>query len=173
MKEQKPNFEQAVNASLIWCNSWDKEEISDEVLADRVSELLKSKDGARGFFATSLTSDSPLMDRLPEALIFQLRSAGEMIVDLTVKNLAMSAAMALHHKRNDDYEKKSQSERIRIRCIELLQSLESELVKKRLEILLNSIKNEDGSDKEFLKRWGYDKGQINAITNTLYEVSNS
>ena len=100
MTELKPTFEQAMNASIIWCKNWDDDEISDEVLAERIGELLKNIDSARGFFVISLSSDSKLMDRLPDPLIYQLREAGELIVDLTVKNLAMSSAMEIHHLEN-------------------------------------------------------------------------
>ena len=59
------------------------------------------------------------MDRFPDALIFQLRSSRNIVIDLTVKNLAMSSAMVItHHKNNDSQE--IQSERIKIRCIEYL-----------------------------------------------------
>ena len=74
-----------------WLKQWDDEEISDEVMADRVGELVASRDGARGFFVVSLAGDSALMDRLPEALIHKLQEAGEGVVDLTARNLAMSA----------------------------------------------------------------------------------
>ena len=35
-------------------------------------------------------------------LVLALRSAGEGVVDLSVRNLAMSTAMALHHQRQGD-----------------------------------------------------------------------
>lgn len=50
------------------------------------------------------------MDRFPDALIFQLRSSGDIIVDLTVKNLAMSSAMVItHHDNNDSQEIQSEN----------------------------------------------------------------
>ena len=45
------------------------------------------------------------MDRFPDALIFQLRSSRDIVIDLTVKNLAMSSAMVItHHKNNNSQE---------------------------------------------------------------------
>ena len=41
-------------------------------------------------FVISLAGDSPLMDRLLDPLQPQLRAAGDGVVDLTVRNLAMS-----------------------------------------------------------------------------------
>ena len=169
MNDQKPTFKQAMDATMIWCQSWEKNEISDEVIADRIGELIKTVDGARGFFVISLSIDCPLMDRLPDALIFQLRSSGEIVVDLTVKNLAMSSAMVITHRKNNDIQE-FQSERIKIRCIELLKLLDSNKVKNRLSKLLEATKGH-GPDLEFLKRWGYKDEQINAISESIYEVA--
>jgi len=169
MNDQKPTFKQAMEATMIWCQSWEKNEISDEVIADRIGELIKTVDGARGFFVISLSIDCPLMDRLPDALIFQLRSSGEIVVDLTVKNLAMSSAMVITHRKNNDIQE-FQSERIKIRCIELLKLLDSNKVKNRLSKLLEATKGH-GPDLEFLQRWGYKDEQINAISESIYEVA--
>ena len=169
MNDQKPTFKQAMEATMIWCKSWEKDEISDEVISDRIGELIKTEEGARGFFVISLSLDCPLMDRFPDALIFQLRNAGEIVVDLTVKNLAMSSAMIITHRMNKDPQG-IQSERIKIRCIELLKLLDSTQVKKRLDVLLEATKG-NGADLEFLNRWGYNNEQIKAISESIYEVA--
>ena len=169
MNEKKPTFKEAMQASMLWCKSWENDEISDEVISDRIGELIKTVEGARGFFVVSLSIDCPLMDRFPDALIFQLRSSGEIVVDLTVKNLAMSSAMIITHKKNND-PKRIQSERIRIRCIELLKLLDSNQVKKRLDVLLEATKGK-GEDMKFLNKWGYNDEQINAISESIYEVA--
>ena len=169
MNEQKPTFKEAMQASMIWCKSWENDEISDEVISDRIGELIKTVEGARGFFVVSLSIDCPLMDRFPDALIFQLRSSRDIVIDLTVKNLAMSSAMEItHHKNNDSQE--IQSERIKIRCIELLKLLDSNAVKKRLDVLLEATKG-NGTDLKFLDRWGYNDEQITAISDSIYEVA--
>ena len=169
MNEQKPTFKEAMQASMIWCKSWENEEISDEVISDRIGELIKTVEGARGFFVVSLSIDCPLMDRFPDALIFQLRNSGEIVVDLIVKNLAMSSAMVITHRKNKDPQE-IQSERIKIRCIELLKLLDSTQVKKRLDVLLDATKG-NGKDLEFLNKWGYSDEQINAISESIYEVA--
>ena len=169
MNEKKPTFKEAMQASMLWCNSWENDEISDEVISDRIGELIKTVEGARGFFVVSLSIDCPLMDRFPDALIFQLRSSRDIVIDLTVKNLAMSSAMVItHHKNNDSQE--IQSERIKIRCIELLKLLDSNAVKKRLDVLLEATKG-NGTDLKFLDRWGYNDEQITAISESIYEVA--
>ena len=140
MKNLNPSFEEAINATSLWCSAWDTGELSDEVLADRVSELLETINGARGFFAISLSCNSPLMDRLPDALIFQFREAGELVVDLIAKNLAMSSAMALHHEKKKNFDQQAGSENIKRRCLELLRRLEPNLVKESLEKIKNGLK---------------------------------
>ena len=169
MNGPKPSFKQAMNVTILWCNSWEKDELSDEVLADRIGELLKTIEGARGFFVVSLSIDCPLMDRLPEPLIFQLRNSGQIVVDLTVKNLAMSSAMVIEHQNNNNPQQ-MQSERIRTRCIELLKLLDSNKVKTRLEMLLEGTKG-NGKDLEFLNHWGYSNEQVQAISKSIYEVA--
>ena len=169
MNDQKPTFKEAMEATMIWCKSWENDEISDEVISDRIGELIKTVEGARGFFVVSLSIDCPLMDRFPDALIFQLRSSRDIVIDLTVKNLAMSSAMVItHHKNNDSQE--IQSERIKIRCIELLKLLDSNAVKKRLDVLLEATKG-NGTDLKFLDRWGYNDEQITAISESIYKVA--
>ena len=169
MNDQKPTFKQAMEATMIWCQSWENDEITDEVIADRIGELIKTIEGARGFFVVSLSTDCPLMDRVPDALIFQLRRTGESVVDLTVKNLAMSSAMVITHRKNND-PLEIQSERIKVRCIELLKLLDSNQVKKRLNILLEATKG-NGADVKFINRWGYKVEQIKAISESIYEVA--
>jgi len=170
MSTKKPTFEQSMNAAMLWCNAWEEGELSDEVIADRVSELLQTREGARGFLAISMASDCPLMDRLPESLALQLRAAGEIVVDLTVKNLAMSSAMTVQHQRQQNSKQASGSERVKARCIDLLRALEPNAVKARLEILLKGIKDE-GPDVDFLKRWNYDNEQKFAITSSIYSIA--
>jgi hypothetical protein len=112
MPNQQPTFQQAMEITATWLQQWDDEEISDEVLADRIGEMVASRDGARGFFVVTLAGDSALMDRIPDVVAGQLRSAGRDVVDLSVRNLAMSTAMAVHHKRSGDQNQQAGSERV-------------------------------------------------------------
>ncbi len=169
MNDYKPTFKQAMDATMIWCKSWENDEISDEVIADRIGELIKTVDGARGFFVVSLSIDCPLMDRFPDALIFQLRNSREIVVDLVVKNLAMSSAMVITHREKNNPQE-IQSERIKIRCIELLKLLDSNKVKEHLDLLLAATKG-NGTYLKFLNRWDFNEQQINAISESIYKVA--
>jgi hypothetical protein len=167
----EPTFQQAMEITAQWLDLWESGELSDEVLADRVAELVASRDGARGFFVVSLAGDCPLMDRLPEPLVFKLREAGEGVVDLSARNLAMSTAMALHHQRAGDGDQQAASQRVAARCTELLQLLEPQAVKQRLETLLRAARDGSGDDVAFLERWGYDAGQKTAISEAVLAVA--
>ncbi len=169
MNKAHSYFEEALKQASFWCNAWEAGELSDEVLADKVSDLLHKEEGARGFLVISLTSESPLMDRLPEPLVNKLQKEGEFIIDLVVKNLAMSSAMTVFHNKQKNFDLKNSSERIKRRCIEILRVLDSSLVKERLEVLLNGIKG-FGKDSDFLKRWNYDREQVKAISESIFLI---
>ncbi len=176
-----PSFPQAMEIAAQWIGLWEAGELSDEVLADRVGELVASRDGARGFFVVGLTGEAPLLDRLPEPLVAALRQAGPGVVDLTARNLAMSTAMVLHHRRSGDRDHQAGSERVQLRSTELLRQLEPGAVKQRLESLLAAAAapgsvdgGSDGAvaeDRAFLDRWGYDAEQRLAITVAIEAVA--
>ena len=167
---QQPGFQQAMEITAQWLVLWENGELSDEVLADRVGDLVSSRDGARGFFVVALAGESPLMDRLPDPLLLALRQAGDGVVDLSARNLAMSTAMALHHQRQGDAAQQAGSERVQQRCTELLRLLEPVAVKERLEILLAATAGQ-GDDVAFLERWGYDAEQRQAIAEAVLAVA--
>jgi hypothetical protein len=164
------SFAEAMERSAQWLADWESGELSDEVLADRVGHLVTSREGARGFFVVALTGEVPLMDRLPEPLVFQLRAAGAGVVDLTVRNLAMSTAMALAHGRNGDSERQAASERVQTRSRELLRQLDPAQVRELVEALLAAARDGQGEEVAFLERWGYDPGQREAISTALESV---
>ena len=166
----QPTFQQAMEITAQWLALWENGELSDEVLGDRVAEMVASRDGARGFFVVSLAGDCPLMDRLPDPVVFALRQAGDGVVDLSVRNLAMSTAMALHHQRSADPSQQAGSERVQLRCTELLRLLEPEAVKTRLETLLDATAGR-GEDVAFLDRWGYDAEQKASIAQAALAVA--
>jgi hypothetical protein len=164
-----PTFQEAMALVSERMELWDAGELSDEVLADEVGHLVSHRDGARGFFVVSLTSDSPLMDRLPEPLVVQLRQAGMEVVDLTVRNLAMSTAMSVHHRRQQDSTMLDGSLRVRGRSLDLLAQLDPFLVKQKLEALLDGLKGE-GEEEKFFRRWNYDDEQKQEIMKALVSV---
>lgn len=179
-------FVESMQQTGAWLASWVAGELSDEVLADRVAGLLRDRDGARGFFVVTMTSEIPLLDRQPEALLQALRQAGEAVVDLTVRNLVMSSAMAVHHARNHDRDQCEGSQKVQRRGWELLAQLRPELVLRRLEPMLAATRlkaeHDDPElspglpeavveDLAMLRRWQYDHDQLTAIAAALERVA--
>jgi hypothetical protein len=164
-------FAQAIEITGRWLAAWEAGELSEEVLADRVAQLVASRDGARGFFVVALAGDSPLLDRLPEPLLLQLRRAGAPLIDLTARNLAMSSAMAVAHGRGGDRQQRAGSERVQARATELLRQLEPGGVRQRLETLLAAARDQQGEDVAFLERWGYDAEQRQGIVAAIEAVA--
>ena len=141
---------------------------------------------ARGFFVVAMTSEIPLLDRQPEPLLATLRQAGEAVVDLTIRNLVMSSAMAVHHGRNNDDDQREGSQRVQRRAWELLGQLRPEPVLRRLEPMLaaSRIRAVHGEgdpapglpeavvdDLAMLRRWRYDHDQLAAIAAALERVA--
>ena len=167
---KEASFTQAINISAQWCKEWDEDLLSEEVLADRIAELIKTRNGLRGFFAYALSDkDCLLLDKLPFSLIFKLHEGGEDVVEIVVKNLIMSSAQIIIHRRENNHEYELTSENISDRCKAILRLLETKLVTKTINQILkdldtmgnsfdNSVKY--GSEqKEFIKKQIFDIAQ--------------
>jgi len=175
MKEKAINlketsFTQAINISAQWCNEWGEDLLSEEVLADRVAELIKTKNGLRGFFAYALSDQNCyLLDKLPFSFVFKLQEAGDDVVEIVIKNLIMSSAQIIVHESDNNLEYKSNSENISERCKSILRVLETKSVTKNINQIINDLDNLGNSfdnskkyndkQKEFIKHQIFDIAQ--------------
>ena len=159
---KETSFAQAINISAKWCKEWGEDLLSEEVLSDRVAELIKTKNGLRGFFAYALSDQNCyLLDKLPYSFVFKLQEGGNAVVEIVVKNLIMSSAQIVVHDRENNLEYKSNSENISERCKSILRVLESKLVTKNIKQIMNDLdklgntfdnsKKYDYKQKEFIK----------------------
>ena len=167
---KEASFTQAINISAQWCKEWSEDLLSEEVLADRVAELIKTKNGRRGFFAYALSDrDCFLLDKLPFSLMFKLNEGGNAVVEIVVKNLIMSSAQIIIHQRDNNDEYGITSENISDRCKAILRLLETKSVTNNVNQVLkdldnmgnsfdNSIKY-DSEQKEFIKKQFLDIAQ--------------
>ena len=157
------SFTQAINISALWCKEWGEDLLSEEVLADRIAELIKTQNGLRGFFAYTLSDrDCLLLDKLPSSIIFMLIEGGIGVVEILVKNLIMSSAQIIHHRREDNLEYEVVSANISERCKEILRLLETKLVTKTIDEILTDLdemgnsfdnsRNYDYEQKKFIKK---------------------
>jgi hypothetical protein len=143
--------------------------IQEPEIAVVISELVKTQSGARGFFVTYLTSESSLADNPSPAVVQALQTSPE-VVALLVKNLAMSAAQVVFHRRNQNEEMAQASERVRQRTVHLIELVDLTAVRDRIHKLLQTLAQGEGEYKAFLERWGYDTEQRQAISQALQQV---
>jgi hypothetical protein len=130
-----------------------------------VSALVASENGARGFFVTFLTSDNPLVDQESLGIINGLKTSAEIVSELLVKNVAMSTAMKITHRRNQNEEMANQSQRVTNRSLYLIEQLSLSEVKQKINDLQATIDTGEGVYQAFLSRWQYDTEQKDAIVN--------
>ena len=166
---KEASFTQAINISAQWCKEWEEDLLSDEVLADRISELIKTKIGLRGFFAYALSDkECFLLDKLPFSLIFKLNEGGEAVVEIVVKNLIMSSAQIIIHRRKNNHEYEMTSEKISDRCKEILRLLETKCVTKTVNQVLQDLDNMGNSFNNSTK---YDSEQKEFIQKQFLDIA--
>ena len=166
---KEASFTQAINISALWCKEWGEDVLSEEVLADRIAELIKTKNGLRGFFAYALSDkDCLLLDKLPFSLIFKLNEGGDTVVEILVKNLIMSSAQIIIHRRENNHEYETTSENISNRCKAILRLLDTKLVTKNVSLVLEEINNMGNSFDNSIK---YDSEQKEFIKKQIFDIA--
>jgi hypothetical protein len=161
------SFPQAIATTQALMNQINANELSEAEIQQKVSLLLSSKNGGRGFFVAYLTSDLTLPDNPSPGMLDGLRSAKEMSSELLVKNLAMSSAMITIHRHNHDLQNIAGSQKVCQRTGNLIQQLNLQLIAEKLQKLQNTIKNGGGEYQEFLESQNYDTEQKKAIYETI------
>ena len=162
-------FEEAIalTQSLLNQTATDK---SQQAIAETISQLVKTENGARGFFVTYLTSDNPLADNPSAEIVQALQSSPTIVAELLVKNLAMSATMALAHRRKGNEEMAQGSDRVRSRTTYLINQVKLPQVPELAQALRESAITGEGSYKTFLQRWNYDTEQRQVISQAIDQV---
>jgi len=163
-------FEKAIALSGSLLKKMEAGELSPSEIGTIVSDLAKTQNGARGFFVTYLTSDQTLADNPSQEVVEALRSHSDTVAELLAKNVAMSAAMALSHRRNGNEEMAESSERVRDRTSHLIKLIDRPAVYTCCREILASAITGEGSYKAFLERWGYDLEQRQLISQALQQV---
>jgi len=170
ISSNEASFSQAINISSLWCKEWSEELLSEEVLADRIKELIKTKNGLRGFFAYTLSDqDCYLLDKLPSSLVFMLTERGEDVVEIVIKNLIMSSAQIISHQRQNRTEYEKLSENISNRCKGILRLLETNLVTKSIKSIMKDL---DKLGNSFDNSTKYDDQQKDFIKKQIFDIAN-
>ena len=166
---KEASFTQAINISAQWCKEWGEDILSAEVLADRIAELIKTRNGMRGFFAYALSDkDCFLLDKLPFSLMFKLNEGGDPVVEIVLKNLIMSSAQIIIHRRDNNHEYEIISENISDRCKAILRLIETNLVTKSVNQVLIDLDNMGNSFDSSVK---YDSEQKDFIKKQILEIT--
>ncbi|MGL5084067.1 MAG: hypothetical protein ACRC8A_21480 [Microcoleaceae cyanobacterium] len=167
---EKISFEQAIQLTQDLLDRLEAGTFSDAELEQAIASLVKTQNGARGFFVTYLPDSRPVVDHPSTALINGLKTSPDLVAELMVKNIAMSAAMVVYHQRNQDPESAQGSEQVRSRSVQLIQALSLPVIQTKVQQLSQSATTGTGDYADFLQRWGYDAEQKQAILAALKSI---
>jgi len=156
-------FENAIALTQSLLTEIEADRLSQAEIEQAVASLVRTQNGARGFFVTYLTDDRPLADQPSPGVLDALRDAPAIVAELLVKNLAMSAAMVVYHSRHLKEEMAAGSARVQARSHHLIQTLQMPACQTLAEQMLESLRTSEGEYELFFQRWGYDGEQKDAI----------
>ncbi len=160
-------FEEAIALAQSLLDQMEAGKLSEEEIKTAIVSLVKSKDSARGFLGTYLRDDRPLADNPSVSFVLALQSSPEIVGEFLVKSIAMSAAMAITHRRNNNEEMAQGSDRVRRRIANLIQKLQLDLIANKLRQMCESAATGEGNYQAFLQHWGYDTEQRQVIQKVL------
>ena len=163
-------FEEAIDLTQSLMSQMAAGELSPAEIEQAIAQLVQSENGARGFFVTYLTSKGTLADNPSPEVIQALQSSPDTVAELLVKNLAMSAAMELAHRRDGNEEMAQESGQVRSRTTYIIEQVEMEQVQKMASKLRESALTGEGKYKVFLKSWQYDAEQREIIAQVLRQI---
>lgn len=169
---QNISFPQAIEATQALMEKIAVGQLDETIIEQEVSAIVSSKNGGRGFFVAYLTSEMPLADKPSVGIINGLKSSTAVVVELLVKNLAMSSAMTVAHSRNQDPDNVRGSQTVCRRTSNLIQQIQLDSIAEELNKLKTTVSTGEGEYKDFIKRWGYDAEQKQAIETTIASISN-
>jgi hypothetical protein len=164
------SFEQAIAHTHRLLDQIELDTWSEEQITEAIAALVQTQNGARGFFVSYLTDDRPLADHPSDGVMQALQSAPDTVAELLVKNLAMSSAMAIAHRRNDNEAMAQGSDRVRSRTLRLIEGLQLPQITELAQQLHESTTTGTGAYQTFLNRWGYDAEQRSRIAEVLKEI---
>jgi 3-methyladenine DNA glycosylase Tag len=145
----------------------DIDQLSAAAVKSYVTDLVATMNGARGFFVTFLTNELSLSTEKSDAIATALRTAPDIVAELLVKNLVMSTAMTLTHRRQNNPDMAQQSQLTQERTAAIIDQIQLATVEQEAQQLWQSLIQETGSYTEFLQKWEYDAEQKQAMQAAL------
>jgi hypothetical protein len=138
-----------------------------DTITQKLTDLVSTENGARGFFVTYLTSDLSYTEHPSLEVITALKTSPILVNELLVKNLAMSTAMVIYHRSQGDEANAQGSEKVQEKTGQLIKQLLSQSLAEKLQQLATSLNTGQGEYQAFLERWGYDDCQRQAIAEII------
>lgn len=157
------SFESAIEITQSLLSEIESKRISESELESIITALVRSENGARGFFVCYLTDEREIFDQPSSMVIAALKTSPIVVGELLVKNLAMSTAMILTHTQNHNLDQAEGSKQVQRRVLQIIQQIKLPTVETRLQALKNTIETGTGDYQAFLDRWKYDVQQRQAI----------
>ncbi|MGI0489160.1 hypothetical protein ACN4EK_27425 [Pantanalinema rosaneae CENA516] len=164
------SFEQAIAVTQALLEQMAQEELSSSEIELVLRALVSTENGARGFFVTYLSDDRPFADYPNPAIVNALKTAPAIVAPLLIKNLAMSTAMAITHRRNQHEDLAQGSDRVRARSAQFIQLLQLPELQTHAQHLWHSLTTGTGEYQTFLERWSYDAEQRQAMQQALEQT---
>jgi hypothetical protein len=161
------SFEDAIAYTQSLLSQREQGYLAEAEVTEAIARLVQEKPGTRGFFVAYLTDERAIADQQDDSILQGLQSGGDLVAEILLKNLAMSTAMAISHRRQSNEEQAQGSERVKRRSVELLQKLHLPQISQIAAQLNHSATNDNGSYQSFYQRWGYDSEQRQAIQQAL------
>ncbi|AFY73775.1 hypothetical protein Syn7502_01723 [Synechococcus sp. PCC 7502] len=159
------SFEEAIACTE---NLFTSADLSEPELQQAIADLIRTDNGARGFYVYYLTN--PVGNHPTEAVIKAIQAVPEPSAELLVKNLVMSTAMAIAHRRNQDESHAQGSQQVKERTANLISLLNLTEVKRIANLMKAAAESGTGEYANFLTKWGYDSEQRQAIA-TITTIS--
>lgn len=163
-------FEQSIDYTADLLTRIDLNEITDRELQTSIEALIRTENGARGFFVSYLTGDWEIADHPTPAIVESLRTVPTPNAELLVKNLVMSTAMAIAHRRMGNETQAQGSDRVRDRTANLIMLVKLAEVSRIAALVKTAAESGIGEYNNFLTKWGYDREQRDAIAHRLEKI---
>ncbi len=164
------SFEEAIALTQSLMDAMEQQTLSEAEIEAAIAALVRTQNGARGFFVTYLSDERSIADQPSPAVIAALQTSPTQVSELLIKNLAMSSAMAISHRREENESMAQGSDRVRSRSLILIQQLHLPLIADRAQALHYSTATGSGDYQTFLDRWGYDAEQRQVIRLAMEEL---
>jgi hypothetical protein len=163
------SFETALSVSQALLDEMEQGNLTEAQTGEAIAALVATENGARGFFVTYLSDARPWADQPTRIVLDALASSPAVVSPLLVKNLVMSTAMAITHRRDQNEHLAEGSDQVKARSLNLLQHLTFPELKQQAQEMATSLETGRGSYQPFLDRWQYDPEQRHAMLQALTE----